>query len=102
MSADPRRFARLVQDAQKLVDVVASITNVVERRLSGTQSVGLSDARLVKVTTDHRARVTQIDIAPAGLTRTRGPELAQQVVQAVTRAQAQARAEYERVLRTGH
>jgi DNA-binding protein YbaB len=102
MSTDLRRFAQLVQGAQKLVDAAAAITNAVERRLSGTQSVGMSDARMVKVITDHRARVTRIEIAPAGLTRTRGPELAQQVVQAVTRAQAQARAEYERVLRTGH
>jgi DNA-binding protein YbaB len=102
MSADPRRFAQLVQNAQKLVDAVAAITNVVERRLAGTQSVGESDARMVKVTTDHHARVTRIEIAPAGLTRTHGPELARQVVQAVTRAQAQARAEYERVLRAGH
>ena len=102
MSANLRRFEQLVRHSQQLVDAAVTITKEVERRLSGTHPVGESDARMVKATTDHRARVTRIEIAPAGLTRTRGPELAHQVVQAVTRAQAQARAEYERVLRTGH
>lgn len=95
MPVDPR-------SAQQLTDAVAAITNAVERRLSGTYSVGESDTRLVRVTTDHHARVTHIEIAPTALTRTRGPQLAHDVVQAVHRSQAQARAEYERVLRTGH
>jgi hypothetical protein len=99
MSFDPRRFARLVHGARQLTDAAAAIASSVERRLSGTYPVGESDAGTVRVTTDHRARVTRIEITPAGLTRTRGSELARQVVQAVTRAQAQAAAEYERALR---
>lgn len=98
MSINPRQ---LIRNAQYLTEAAAAITNAVERKLSGTHSVGESDTRVVKVTTDHRARVTRIEIAPAALTRTRGPQLAQEVVQAVGRAQAQSRAEYERVLRTG-
>ncbi|CAM3361306.1 YbaB/EbfC family nucleoid-associated protein [Kibdelosporangium persicum] len=102
MLIDSRRCAQMVQDARKLTEIVTAITGVVERELSGRQSVGVSDGRMVKAIADHRGRVTRIEIAPAALTRTRGPQLAQEVVQAVSRAQAQARADYERVLRTGH
>jgi DNA-binding protein YbaB len=102
MLIDSRRCAQMVLGARKLTEVATAITSVVERELSGSHSVGMSDGRMVKAIADHRARVTRIEIAPAGLTRTRGPQLAQQVVQAVSRAQAQARAAYEHVLRTGH
>jgi DNA-binding protein YbaB len=99
MSFDSRRFAQLVEGARQLAGAAAATVDVVERRLSGRYAAGQSDAGAVRVTTDHRARITRIEITPAGLTRTRGSELARQVVQAVTRAQEQARGEYDRALR---
>lgn len=101
MSVDARDVARLRRDANELAAAAAAVADVAERTLAGTHVVGESEAGLVRATADHRGRVTHIDIAPTGLTRTRGPELAHQVVQAVSRARSLAAAEYERALR-GH
>lgn len=72
-----------------LSDRLAGRLAAVERELAGRQFRATSDRGAVTATVDWRADLTAVDIGVA-MTRTRGPELATQVAQAVNRARAEA------------
>lgn len=93
------RGTELVEYARALSSRTNALVEAVERELGGQTFVAASDRGLVEATADHLTRVVDIRIGRAGLHRTRGADLAEQVWQAVTRAQALARTEHQRVMR---
>jgi hypothetical protein len=87
---------RALENLRAIADTVTTLGDrlterlaAVERELSGRQFRATCDSGAVTATVDWRADVTAIDIGVV-MTRTRGPELAAQVTQAVNRARAEA------------
>lgn len=89
----------LVEYARALNTKMNAKLEAVERELGGQTFVATSDGGLVEATADHLTRVVDIRIGRTGLHRTRGTDLAEQVRQAVTRAQELARTEHQRAMR---
>lgn len=94
-----KELAEMVKRVQDQTAWVNSAVAAVDTSLAGRRFVAGSDGGLVEAEADHRARLVDIRMSRAALTRARGPELGSQVVQAVNRARAIAEAEFRDRLR---
>lgn len=84
---------------QGLANQLGEMLSVGEKDMAGQGFRGRSDRGSVSATADWQGRPVAIEITRAGVTRSRGSALAAEVVQAVNRARAEARAELQRRMR---
>lgn len=91
-------LAEAAVQARAMAEQIRRASDEAERVLAGVRFTAASDDDVVTAEADVRSRIVGIQIARGGLTRTRGGELARQVVDAVARARGRARDEYLRAL----
>ncbi|MGH3758139.1 hypothetical protein [Actinophytocola sp.] len=89
----------LRQRVQEHVARRMALAESIDAELSGRRFAAASDGGLVVAEADHTARLVNLRFTATALTRSTGRALGTQVVQAVTRAQADARSAIESAVR---